>query len=229
MIETVLLDMDGVLVDVRGSFRRAIDETVAALGGAPPPPGRVQALKDAGGFNNDWVLSHALLREAGTDVPYETVVETFQQRYRGAAFDGLITTEPALLRTETLAELAATVRLGLVTGRPEADAEWTLRRFGWDALVPVVVGMDEQAGREKPDPWPVLRALDKLGARPETALFAGDTVDDIRAALAAGVLPVGIVPPGHDLGRHRRTLMSAGAHTVLSTPETLPALVAALG
>ena len=229
MIETVLLDMDGVLVDVRGSFRRAIVETVTALAGAPPPPGRVQALKDAGGFNNDWVLSHALVREAGADVPYDAVVETFQAIYRGDAFDGLIATETALIRTETLGALAETARLALVTGRPEADAAWTLQRFGWDALIPVIVGMDEQAGREKPHPFGVVRALERLGTRAETALFAGDTVDDVRAALAAGVVPVGVVPPGHDVAAHRRTLMSAGAHVVVSTPEVLPALVAALG
>lgn len=228
MIETVLLDMDGVLVDVRGSYERATNETVAALAGAPPPPGRVQALKDGGGFNNDWTLSHALIREAGADVPYETVVETFQALYRGDDFDGFIATEPALIRTETLADLAAHVRLALVTGRPEADAEWTLRRFGWDAYISVVVGMDEQAGREKPHPFGVLRALERLGARAETALLAGDTVDDVRAAVAAGVVPVGVVPPGLDLDGHRRTLMSAGARVVLSTPDTLPALVAAL-
>ena len=228
MIETVLLDMDGVLVDVRGSFRRAIAETVAALAGAPPDPARVQALKDAGGYNNDWVLSHALVREAGADVPYETVVATFQAIYRGQAFDGLIAHEPPLVRTATLAALAATVRLALVTGRPEADAAFTLERFGWSGLIPVVVGMDEQAGREKPHPFGVLRALERLGAPPGTALFAGDTVDDVRAAVAAGVVPVGVVPPGHDPAAHRRTLMAAGARVVLSTPETLPALVAAL-
>ena len=229
MIETVLLDMDGVLVDVRGSYRRAIDETVAALAGGAPAPGRVQAMKDAGGFNNDWVLSHALVREAGVDVPYLSVVAAFQARYRGADFDGLIATEPALIRTETLAALAAVARLGLVTGRPEADAAFTLRRFGWDEWVPVVVGMDEQAGREKPHPFGLLRALERLSGSPETALFAGDTVDDVRAAVAAGVVAVGVVPPGHDWDRHRRTLMAAGARVVLSTPETLPALVAALG
>jgi HAD superfamily phosphatase len=220
--------MDGVLVDVRASFRRAIDETVAQFTGSPPPPGRVQAMKDAGGFNNDWVLSHALVAEAGVDAPYVAVVAAFQALYRGDHFDGLIDAEPALVRTETLAALAARVRLGLVTGRPEADAAFTLRRFGWDDLIPVVVGMDEQAGREKPHPFGVLRALERLGGRAATALFAGDTVDDVRAAIAAGVVPVGVVPPGHDWDGHRRTLMGAGARVVLSTPETLPALVALL-
>ena len=67
-IETVLLDMDGVLVDVHGSFRRAVAETVADFTGAPPPDGRAQALKDGGGYNNDWVLSHRLIEEAGVTV-----------------------------------------------------------------------------------------------------------------------------------------------------------------
>ena len=228
MIETVLLDMDGVLVDVHGSFRRAVAETVADFTGAPPPPGRAQALKDGGGYNNDWVLSHRLIEEAGVSADYDAVVAAFQARYRGRDFDGLIAAEPALIRTETLAELAGSVRLALVTGRPEADAEWTLRRFGWDAFVPVVVGMDAQAGREKPHPFGVLHALERLGAPPETALFAGDSVDDVGAALAAGVTPVGVVPPGLDWDTHRGTLMRAGARVVLSTPDTLPALVVAL-
>jgi len=228
MIETVLLDMDGVLVDVRGSFRRAIDETVEGFTGVRPAPGRVQAMKDAGGFNNDWILSHALVTEAGLDVPFETVRDAFQVLYRGADFDGLIATEPALIATATLAELATHTRLGLVTGRPEADAEWTLRRFGWDAFIPAVVGMDEQAGREKPHPFGIVRVLEKLGADAATALYAGDTVDDVRASVAAGVIPVGIVPPGLNWETHRRTLMEAGARVVLSTPDALPALVASL-
>ena len=120
------------------------------------------------------------------------------------------------------------MHLALVTGRPEADAEWTLKRFGWDAFIPVVVGMDTQAGREKPHPFGVLHALERLGAGPETALFAGDSVDDIGAALAAHVTPVGIVPPGLDWHTHRQTLMTAGARVVCSTPDTLPALVASL-
>ncbi len=220
--------MDGVLVDVRGSYRRAITETVALFVGEGPTPEAIQDKKNEGGFNNDWVLSEALIREAGGDVPFDTLVATFDGIYRGADYDGLITTEPAAIQTATLAALAERYRLALVTGRPDADAEWTLRRFGWDAHVPVVVGMDRQAGREKPDPHGLHLALEAIGVDAGDAVYAGDTVDDMRAARAAGCLPVGIVPPGFPAHAHTRTLMEAGASVVLTTPDDLPALLTVL-
>lgn len=221
--------MDGVLVDVRGSFRRAITETVAHFVGEGPTPDQIQAKKDEGGFNNDWVLSEAFIREAGGDTSFETIKHHFNHVYRGDDFDGLITTEPRAVRTSTLEELAAQYRLALVTGRPEADAEWTLRRHGWDTLVPVVVGMGRQSGREKPDPYGLELALAELGVAPEDAAYAGDTVDDMKAARAAGCLPIGVVPPGFPLDTHGRTLMAAGAHVIVSTPDALPALLSTLG
>ena len=235
-MKALLLDMDGVLVDVRGSFRRAITETVAHFAGEGPTPEQIQAKKDAGGFNNDWVLSEHFVREAGVGAdaaPFEAIKERFVALYLGdraadGAYDGLIATEPAAVRTETLDALAERYALALVTGRPEADAAWTLRRFEWDGLVPVVVGMGRQAGREKPDPYGLELALDELGAGPAEAVYAGDTVDDMRAAVAAGVVPVGVVPPGADLDGHARTLMEAGARVVLSTPDALPALLTVL-
>ena len=228
-LQAILLDMDGVLVDVSGSFRRAIAETVEHFSGAPPAPGAVQAKKDQGGFNNDWVLSHTLVREAGVDAPFEAVKEHFRGLYRGRDYDGLIATEPPSVQTSTLAALADLAPLALVTGRPEADAAWTLRHNGWDRLVPVVVGMDQQGERGKPDPYGLVLALDALGAAPEHAVFAGDTVDDMRAAVAAGCDGIGIVPPGHDVEAHRRTLLDAGAVAVLSSPDDLPAFLAERG
>jgi HAD superfamily phosphatase len=225
--------MDGVLVDVSNSFRRAVVETARELGSVTVSPAEVQAYKDRGGFNNDWILTHAILRDAGRDVPYDEVVEAFNRRYRGDDGDGLIAEEPPLARTETLEALAASGELALVTGRPLDDALFTLRRFGWERLFPVVVGMEEQAGREKPDPYPLRLALDRLAERegaaavdPAGAVYAGDTVDDVRSALAAGLLPVGVVPPYLDAARHSATLRAAGASEILLDVNHLPALLA---
>jgi HAD superfamily phosphatase len=228
---TIIFDMDGVLVDVSGSFRRAVIETAAALSGRTVTAAEVQAYKDRGGFNNDWVLTHALVTEAGAEVPYDEVVDAFNARYRGADWDGLIATEPPLIRTETLARLAADGELGLVTGRQEPEARWTLERFGWDRFFPVVVGMEAQAGREKPDPYGLELALRELGARsgatiePGASVYAGDTVDDMKAARAAGMRAVGVVPPYLDAETHGQTLRDAGAEVVIHDVNDLPETV----
>ena len=61
-----------------------------------------------------------------------------------------------------------------------------LARFGLDGLLELVLTV-EDVRRFKPDPEVVLVALERLGARPEQALFVGDSDKDIQAARAAGV------------------------------------------
>ena len=52
--DTVILDIDGVLVDVSGSYRRAIVESIERVYGTTIDSGAIQAFKNAGGFNNNW-------------------------------------------------------------------------------------------------------------------------------------------------------------------------------
>ena len=75
-VDTVVLDVDGVLVDVADSYRRAVVESVERLYGDTLAREDLQAFKDAGGFNNDWELSDAvalyvLARERGLDADTE--------------------------------------------------------------------------------------------------------------------------------------------------------------
>jgi HAD superfamily phosphatase len=58
-VDAVVLDVDGVLVDVADSYRRAIVESVEYVYGDTIEKADVQQFKDAGGFNNDWTLTDA--------------------------------------------------------------------------------------------------------------------------------------------------------------------------
>jgi len=59
-VDAVVLDVDGVLVDVADSYRRAVVEAVERVHGESIPRADTQAFKDAGGFNNDWELTYAV-------------------------------------------------------------------------------------------------------------------------------------------------------------------------
>lgn len=59
-VDLVVLDVDGVIVDVENSYRRAILDTIEQLFNKSLPDSSIQKLKNAGGFNNDWDVTYAL-------------------------------------------------------------------------------------------------------------------------------------------------------------------------
>lgn len=231
-LKAVLFDMDGVLVDVSRSYRRAIEETVEHFTGRKILPGTIQRYKNQGGFNDDWKLTHSIITDTGMSVPLGRVIDEFQRRYRGENWDGFIAEEPSLLTPETLDRLVRGQRImGVVTGRPEAEALWTVERFGWKRYFPLVVAKEKCEGRSKPDPFPLRHALgilDAAGRRvlPEEAVYVGDTVDDVACARSAGVWAIGVVPPYVEEKEELEQLLRArGAHFVLRGLDELPDLV----
>ncbi|MEF8882870.1 MAG: TIGR01548 family HAD-type hydrolase [Halapricum sp.] len=79
--DTIVLDIDGVLVDVAESYRRAIVESVERVYGETIAQPAIQQFKDAGGFNNDWELTYAvaLYVLAGRE-RFPLSIETFTDR-----------------------------------------------------------------------------------------------------------------------------------------------------
>jgi HAD superfamily phosphatase len=188
----LVFDMDGVLVEVRESYREAIIQTVAQFGGPRLTQRDVQFHKSRGGFNNDWVLSWTLLKESGIEVPYQTVIDAFQLIYRGANEDGLMLNERWFPHDGLLDRLAEKYQFALFTGRLREEAQWALRHFACPHIFNPFIGMDDVAV-EKPDPEGLLKIRELAGQTSFT--YIGDTADDLRAANGAGVRFIGIAAP----------------------------------
>ncbi len=229
---TVLFDMDGVLVDVSHSYRQAIVDTVYHFTGREITGAQIQRYKDQGGYNDDWKLSHALIQEASMEVSFGRMVDEFQRRYRGDTFNGLIQKEKPLVTAATLNAILPGRVLGIVTGRPEVEARWAIKQFGWERYFPLLVAMEHQDRRGKPDPYPLQRAMAMLATvgmtiQPEEAVYVGDTGDDVIAARRAGMWCIGHVPPYVEEGdAHAHLLRERGAHTVIRSMDELPAALA---
>jgi len=216
LAEPVLVfDIDGVLVDVRQSYREAIRKTVEKLCGGKVKPADIQALKNEGGYNNDWDASRELARRKGLrpKVPRARVVKVFQEKYLGDDFDGLCLRERWLLDKKLLARLAKKYRLGILTGRPREEAEFVLQRFGVRGLFAEVVCMEDvPTGKGKPNPWGLQEVMRRLGA--SQGVYFGDTGDDQLAAQAAGLRANGVLPPQDKSAGLRRLLKAKGAKKV---------------
>ncbi|MBK8481110.1 MAG: TIGR01548 family HAD-type hydrolase [Proteobacteria bacterium] len=217
----LLFDLDGVLADVSRSYRRAILDTGATYG-ITISAEQVRAAKAAGHANNDWELTWRLLGAAGVEATQAAVTARFEALYQGTAdAPGLRQSETLLVARAWLEQLAARLPLGLVTGRPRRDTERFLAQHGITGVFRTLVCMEDAPA--KPDPAPVRLALRALEAT--TAWFIGDTPDDVRAALAAGVLPFGIAAPGDDVALAHATLREAGALCLLERVEELAGLL----
>jgi HAD superfamily hydrolase (TIGR01548 family) len=215
--EALLLDLDGVVADESESYHRSVVETAARYGVALTTD-EVSAAKAAGHANNDWQLTTRLLAERGVEASLEEVTERFEALYQGTPeAPGLCHHERLLVDPETVRRLAARLPLAVVTCRPRRDAERFLSDHGLADAFSAVVTMEDAP--IKPDPAPVRLALERLGTR--HAWMVGDTPDDVRAARAADVLPLGVLAPQDEPGRARAALAGAGAARILDRLDDL--------
>jgi pyrophosphatase PpaX len=123
--------------------------------------------------------------------PDESSLEAFIAAYREHQFanhDDLVHGYAGV--PETVATLVAAGHpLAIVTSKTETLARRGLERVGILAYFPVIIGCDT-CSRHKPHPEPVLTALQRLGYESDEAVFVGDSVHDVAAGNAAGVVTV---------------------------------------
>ena len=110
-------------------------------------------------------------------------------------------------------------RLGIVTAKRRVTVELAFAKLPLEHLFEVVVGGDETA-RHKPDPAPLLLALERLGASAEDAVYVGDSPFDMQAARAAGLYAIGV-----SWGRIHTANKLNEADVVIDRPEELLELV----
>jgi len=282
-VEGVVLDIDGVLVDVADSYRRAIAETIERLYGEAFSGEAIQALKDAGGFNNDWQLTDAgalfvlgrardldlsigefadaiAARGGGLDAARaviraecadpgaieadwapDQIRRVFQSLYLGGDLyreleghepaigaPGYIHDEPVLADPDTISDLTERFAVGVLTGRPAAEADIAIDRVGLDLPREHRITMDDDLPG-KPDPAGLLALADRLGV--DSIAFAGDTLDDVRTARAAadrddrGFLGIGVLTGGLTGAEGRRRFEEVGPDVVVDSVNALPGLL----
>ncbi|HEX2110483.1 MAG TPA: HAD-IA family hydrolase [Gaiellaceae bacterium] len=203
---TVLFDLDGTLIDsgemILASFRHATrtvlareipdEELVAATGGAT-------IYEQMRAFDRDRV---------------EELVRAYREHNEPlhnalAAFDGV---EELLVRLVREGR-----RLGIVTSKRRRTVDLAFRVLPIGEFFETIVTAD-QVERHKPDPEPVLVALERLGASPGDAAFVGDSPFDVAAGKAAGVFTVAVSWGGiHPEER----LLAAGADVIAHSPSEL--------
>jgi pyrophosphatase PpaX len=108
-------------------------------------------------------------------------------------------------------------RLGIVTAKRRSTVELAFAVLPLSDYFDVVVAA-EDATRHKPDPEPLLLALERLEAQPDEAAYVGDSPFDVAAAKAAGVFAVAVTWGGI---HSEESLREERPDAVVSTPAEL--------
>lgn len=201
-----MFDIDGVIRNVSGSYRRAIQATVHHYGGWTPEVATIDALKGEGLWNNDWDASLELLRRHRSEATapaeplpsLEEVAEVFSRFYFGGDplgppvhWQGFIRDEPLLVEAGFFADLsAAGMAWGFVSGAETPSARFLLEERLGLRQAPLVAMEDAPP---KPDPTGLLALAERLvapwseslGPQAPPVAYVGDTVADVETVRRA--------------------------------------------
>jgi pyrophosphatase PpaX len=175
-------------------------------------------------------MRHAAKEVLGAEVPDEALmgalapdrVDELVSVYRAhnePLHDGLVCCagiDDVLVRLEDEGR-----RLGIVTAKRRVTVELAFAQVPIAHLFETIVGGDETK-RHKPDPEPLLLALERLDARPGDAAYVGDAPFDVKAAKSAGLFSVAVTWGGIH-ARERLEAEKPGA--IVDTPEELYAVL----
>jgi HAD superfamily phosphatase len=217
--QLIIFDVDGVLVDVCGSFHSTTLETVRFFTGKRVSRAELHNWKNQSGFNDDWKLSTAWVQSLGGKFEYEEVKRKFVELYWGEDGRGNVAREKWLLPNVQLRRMAKLAELAIFTGRTRKELDHTLEQCRVGHFFKSIVTV-EDVSRPKPDAEGLLKILNKRD--PRTAIYVGDNVDDALASQSAGIPFLGIAFGRGEARRQRADLLkSLGALAILSDVTAL--------
>jgi HAD superfamily hydrolase (TIGR01548 family) len=191
--QILIFDVDGVLVDVRGTYWRSALETVRHITGKRVTYAELHRWKSKPGFNDDWNMVSAWVTSLGHPATYEEARAAFERFYWGSNGKlGNVRNEKLLVTPRQIEKWAQSYELNLFTGRTRQEFSYTFERWPATKYFRNIVTMDD--AKKKPDPEGLQKILGQRDAA--TALYLGDNIDDALAARDAGVPFMAIIAPG---------------------------------
>lgn len=183
-IDSVIFDMDGVIVDVSKSYRETIRQTASYFLKREVKKVEVDRIKSKVGVNNDWDATYALINDK--NISFDEVKDYFQSKYLGdGKTEGLILNEKLLISKVQLQKLKTRYnKLGIATGRPREEAQFVILSNRLGGIFDCIVAL-EDVKREKPFPDSIIKVIDLL--KLQNAVYIGDSSSDVLAAESAGI------------------------------------------
>jgi HAD superfamily hydrolase (TIGR01509 family) len=186
VIEAVVFDLDGVLIDSEPVWEQVRRRIVASHGGQWAPDTQDRLMGMSTGEWSRYLSEDLGVRLAPAKVA-ETVIEAMADQYRQhlPLLPGAV---------ETVTRIAEQWPLGLASSAPRSLIETVLDAAALRPLFATVVSTEEVA-RGKPAPDVYLTVAGQLGRLPRACAAVEDSSNGLRAAAAAGCQVIAVPHP----------------------------------
>lgn len=180
VIDTVLFDLDGTLLDTAPDLCRALNATLKEIGQPPLPLARVKPLISHGAIG---MITYALANTP-QEYNYEQLVQRLISFYQQHI---AVQTELFSGMTHVLNQLESQgYTWGIVTNKQAYLTDPLLQALNLHHRASCIISGDTTA-HCKPHPEPLLEACRQLDCTPNTCIYIGDAKKDIQAGQAAGM------------------------------------------
>ena len=215
MVDLILFDCDGTLVDSQHVIVETMNRTFRAAGLAPPTHEQTRSIV---GLSLDIAMGAlAPDRDAGD---HARLAEVYKEQFANLRLAEDFSEPMFEGARQVLEQLAATgIPLGVATGKSLRGLRMVLEHHGLKDRFVTLQTADFHPS--KPHPSMVETAMRETGAAPKGTWLIGDTSFDMEMAVAAGVRPIGVAWGYHP----EAALQDAGAEIVLDRFEQLLDLV----
>ncbi|SCX78760.1 HAD family hydrolase [Desulfoluna spongiiphila] len=211
-IKGVVFDLDGTLIDSLEEIATATNRTLEAFGYPTHPE---EAFKYFAGHGARVLVERAAPKDVVADPHrFEPLLERFLSAYHRLTgtiahpYEGI----PDLLTA--LAERG--IKLFVLTNKPHESAGECVADIMPHWAFDQVLGARDNVPR-KPDPAGAVEILETTGIKGEEMLYLGDTAVDMKTAVGAGMVPVGVLWGF----RERKELEESGAKHLINHPLEL--------
>jgi phosphoglycolate phosphatase len=211
----VVFDLDGTLIDSARDLADAGNALLAGYSAAMLPQDHIVRMVGDGARE----LVRRLLAASGLEAPLDEALAIFLREYNDRL---LATTRPYDGVIEMLSRLLPLARLAVLTNKPEYATRRLLDALDLAPFFKDVIGGDNTMAR-KPDPAGLLALLGCARLTPARALMVGDSVVDLRTAVAAAV-PACLVRYGFGFAQVPDAERALATYEV-DRPSEIPAIV----
>lgn len=214
-IQAVCFDLDGTLADTAADLGFAAEEMMIELG---LPFGGIEDVRDWVGDGTDCLIHRVLTRHLDGRVPdrvFNRANPLFTKAYQNRKHRATKLYPGAEACLERLHNMG--ISLACVTNKQTAQANEVLEGLGVRHYFSQVMGRDS-VRKAKPSPDGLLDAADRMQVNIRRMVMVGDSVNDVRAARAAGCRVVA-VSYGYNYGVD---IGSANPDTVIDSLAVVP-------